>query len=728
MSHNRLTQNALLLLAGLLAAALLLASPLAGVAHYAPSGSSAAYLPLSLNNWPQSPTPTLTYGVVVISEVLYDPDQLEPNAEWVELYNFGGALVNLTNYKLGDAEFPGDNEGMYRFPPSAAIAPSQALIIANRADTFYAAYAFWPDYEIIPTTGGVPDMEKYTNWATHAFELTNAGDEAILLDSNDALADVVAFGNSTYAPFQPPAPDAPEGSSLERYPPWQDTDSAADWRIQPAPSPGDVDNTPPTATPRPTPTVTPTSLTPTPTFGPSPTPFNGQLLISEVLYDPAALEPDGEWIEIYNPAGGALSLAGFKLGDEETPSGPEGMLQFPAGAAIPAGQALVVARRADTFFALYGFYPDFEMTPTTTGVPDMLPYPAWAGGSVDLNNSGDDLLLLDGGDHLIDALSWGSSAWAFNPAAPDVAEGHSLERYPAAQDTDSAADWRDQPLPSPGTVETAPTVTPTPTATLTPTSGPTPTPQPTANWLLISEVLFDPAASEPAAEWIELYNPAVGPIDLSVYKVGDEEILGGNEGMYQFPAGALIVPGQVVVIANQADVFSTTYGFAPDYELADTLPAVPNMAKYLAWGSGSIQLNNTGDEVLLLDGSDTPVDAISYGSSTVFVNPAIPGVTEGHSIERRPANVDTGAAADWVDQPIPAPGAVNLTPPGRWWVTLAPTLIRRNRSLIPSVLLAWQGKGENRLKIGVCERRSRSQTPIFSNSSPHPFRGQGERV
>lgn len=56
------------------------------------------------------------------------------------------------------------------------------------------------------------------------------------------------------------------------------------------------------------------------------------LVISEVLYRPAGAEPDAEWIEIYNPSSVPISLSGYKIGDEETKGGGEGMWNFPLGA------------------------------------------------------------------------------------------------------------------------------------------------------------------------------------------------------------------------------------------------------------------------------------------------------------------------------------------------------------------------------------------------------------
>jgi hypothetical protein len=416
-----------------------------------------------------------------------------------------------------------------------------------------------------------------------------------------------------------------------------------------------------------------------------------QLLISEVGYDPPGVDPAGEWFEIYNAGEQTVALAAYKLGDEETSGGGEGMAAFPPGATITPGQALVVANSASAFHAVFGANPDYELSGTDPGVADMMAYRDWAGGSVNLGNAGDEVLLLDGDDVLVDAVSWGDSDWAFSPPVPVVGEGHSIERYPAYQDTDSASDWVDQAVPAPGSVRTPPatptptvtatsTMTSTPTPTSTSTSTPTPTetntstptatltqtptesPTPTGR-LLISEVLFSPLTVQPQGEWIEIYNAGSGEVDLSDYKVGDEETQGHIEGMLQFPAGASISAGQVVVIANQAVTYLSTYGVLPDYEIVDSSALVADMSNYSIWGLGEVDLYDLGDEVLLLNESDELVDALSWGNSTWAFNPSAPSVTQGHSLERRPADQDTDVAGDWFDQSTPKPGEVDLTPP-----------------------------------------------------------------
>ncbi|HUF40018.1 MAG TPA: lamin tail domain-containing protein [Anaerolineales bacterium] len=373
----------------------------------------------------------------------------------------------------------------------------------------------------------------------------------------------------------------------------------------------------------------------------------GHLLITEVLYDPSASQGEVEWIEIFNPTGDVIALDDYKIGDEETIGGSEGMFQFPAGAVIGVGQTVVIAKNAFDFKAGFGFDPDFEFSDSGSPVPDMVKYAAWAGGSVSLTNSGDEVLLLDIFDDLVDAVSWGNSNWAFDPDVAGVPKGTSIERSPAYVDTDSAADWLAQPSPTPGQVDLTPPVP-------TPTVGPSPTPF--MGGLLIAEVLFDPDGPEPKAEWFEIHNTTAEAIDISGFKVGDEESPGGSEGMYAFPAGSLVPAGGVIVVANDAVQFAAEHGWQPDFELAGADPDVPDLVKYTVWSGGSISLSNSGDELLLLDLFDNLVDAVSWGSSTWAFDPAVPGVPEGHSIERFPAGADTDSAGDWRGQESPNPG------------------------------------------------------------------------
>ena len=235
-----------------------------------------------------------------------------------------------------------------------------------------------------------------------------------------------------------------------------------------------------TLTPMPTPSPTGTAR---PTAIPSPTYFPVRLLISEVLPDPLGEEPGGEWIEIYNPLGTGLLLEGIKIGDACAPGGREGMLRFPERAFIAGGQVLVIANQAGVFQSRYGFLPDFELVGSRAGVPDLVPYHRWGGNTVKLANSGDQVLLVDPWDGIVDLVAYGNgSGCGFSTPVAAPGEGHSLERYPLDGDGDQGGEWRERSTPSPGRLDTSPptlTATQTGTQGLVVTSSLTGTPSPT---------------------------------------------------------------------------------------------------------------------------------------------------------------------------------------------------------------------------------------------------------
>ncbi|UJR82026.1 lamin tail domain-containing protein [Sandaracinus amylolyticus] len=155
-------------------------------------------------------------------------------------------------------------------------------------------------------------------------------------------------------------------------------------------------------------------------------------------------EPD-EWLAIFNQTGSALSLAGVKVGDEETirtSNGAEAMLSFPAGSTIAAGDTIVIARRAMVFATSFGAPPDYEMEASDPAVPDLTPYLAWftgTPGAAGLGNGADEILVVDARDTIVDVVTWGTSN-AFGVAAlsPPM-EGQVAIRGPATRDTDDTA-------------------------------------------------------------------------------------------------------------------------------------------------------------------------------------------------------------------------------------------------------------------------------------------------
>lgn len=182
----------------------------------------------------------------------------------------------------------------------------------------------------------------------------------------------------------------------------------------------------------------------------------------------------------------------------------------------------------------------------------------------------------------------------------------------------------------------------------------------TVNHVVISEVLYDPSGSDAGKEWIELHNPTGSAIDISGWSLGDTIGEEYASGRYLFPNGAILQPGGVIVIAQQA----VSVTFEPDFEFVTDPtrqdPTVPDMIPAGAWDGFGLALGNDGDEVILLDAAGQPVDALVWGDGAYPGTLPHPGVSWGdHSLERFPANRDTDdCAADFLDRYPPTPGAV----------------------------------------------------------------------
>jgi uncharacterized repeat protein (TIGR01451 family) len=179
------------------------------------------------------------------------------------------------------------------------------------------------------------------------------------------------------------------------------------------------------------------------------------VLISEVLYDPSGPD-DAEFIELVNPTEAPINLTGFGLGDAVNRDDFEDLRRFPAGTWIQPGKTLVVAASATGFQRYFGFDPDFEILNSDEAVADMLDDPTWGhpDAFLQLGNTGDEVLLRDADDRIVDAIAYGQGqvpGVVSCPLAPS--SGHSLERVPYNMDSDNCAvDFRIWPFPSPGTL------------------------------------------------------------------------------------------------------------------------------------------------------------------------------------------------------------------------------------------------------------------------------------
>jgi len=152
-----------------------------------------------------------------------------------------------------------------------------------------------------------------------------------------------------------------------------------------------------------------------------------------------------------------------------------------------------------------------------------------------------------------------------------------------------------------------------------------------AGEVLISEVMFDPAAVDgDFGEWIELYNVTGAEVDLEGVVVQDDDGAGfAVEGPLRVPAGGFVVLGT----SNDT---AANGGCPVDY----------------AYSVDAVKLGNEGDSVTLI-ATGVPLDSFIWDAS-VFT------VAEGSALQLdRAADAWCLATAPYGDGDLGTPGAAN---------------------------------------------------------------------
>ncbi|MBK9106647.1 MAG: right-handed parallel beta-helix repeat-containing protein [Saprospiraceae bacterium] len=149
--------------------------------------------------------------------------------------------------------------------------------------------------------------------------------------------------------------------------------------------------------------------------------------------------------------------------------------------------------------------------------------------------------------------------------------------------------------------------------------------------LMISEILYNDTLTT-TGEFLEIFNPGTGIVDMSGYTIA-------MAIDFTFLEGASIAPGGVVVVAkNAANFAGATY---PVYE----------------WTDG--KLRNEGEVVHLIDANGLLVDFVRYNNHAPWPESS---TLLGRSLELVSGDLDNHFATSW--QPSAAPGGTPGDPTG----------------------------------------------------------------
>lgn len=119
-------------------------------------------------------------------------DQVLPGGsdqEYIVLANVGEVALPLAGWMIGDAEVPGDREGLLYLPADVVLDPGARWVLARYSPTFQSLWGVAPQAEWSALT-------QVKGWASGEMALADTGDEVILLDPEGRLADVAAWNQA----------------------------------------------------------------------------------------------------------------------------------------------------------------------------------------------------------------------------------------------------------------------------------------------------------------------------------------------------------------------------------------------------------------------------------------------------------------------------------------------------------------------------------------------------
>jgi uncharacterized protein YdeI (BOF family) len=291
----------------------------------APAGQARAYRHARV---PAAAEPQDYPTGISLNEFMPDPNSdwnddgtiSDSSDEYIEVYNDGSTGdVDLSGWKLDDVAGGGSTE--YVFPQGTILRAARYFVVFS-ADTRIA--------------------------------LNNSGDTVRLVRPDGSEADTVSYMTT--------APDQAYSRTV---------DGIGPWTTAYPPSPGAMNQPPPTATPTETESATPTpsftasptstltstpsetatavpTVTPTAGATPTPTPFPGEISLNEYMPDPLtdwngngqASDADDEYVELYNGDVHPADLSGWVLDDVAGSGSPPFVL--PPGASIPPAGFLLL--------------------------------------------------------------------------------------------------------------------------------------------------------------------------------------------------------------------------------------------------------------------------------------------------------------------------------------------------------------------------------------------------
>ncbi|HAH04367.1 MAG: OB-fold nucleic acid binding domain protein [Parcubacteria group bacterium GW2011_GWA2_43_17] len=435
------------------------------------------------------------------TEIMYNPAGADADHEWLEIFNYSTSTSYIINadWRFND----GSNHQLSLVLGDELIEPFEYLVLAADDQIFLQDY---PDYQgsLVDTVMSLNNSQDNLSlsvdvgqsfFATTTYQSTGGGDDngysLVWLEENWQESAVIG--------------GAPGFDDLLVGPVSTSTAEITD--DQPTSTDETLDDDFATSTPAVT-DDTPTSTLETlgegeqtPTSTEEGVAYASQIMINEILANPAGSDTEAEWLELYNREAVAVDLEGWQLGDDSQNRYTVSQSDY-----------------ASTTIAAFGYFVVYRQE-----------------SGLALNNDGDSVKLYQPDGNLLDQAeyietakdSWsyvkngGNWYWTMEPTPgwPNVIKDEEPVLQCPAQKTvyvEKAA-----------STTTAETLAVPPTVAFN---------QADYQGLMINEFMPDPQGSD-AAEWVELYNASSSALALSGLRLDDAE---GGSSPYAFSASASI--------------------------------------------------------------------------------------------------------------------------------------------------------------------------------------------
>ena len=241
-------------------------------------------------NFTGAPQPSL----IAINEINYNPEATVNAGNWIELWNYGTADVNISEWKVRDADFLHE----FIFPDNTWIPADGRLVLAVDTTLFF---------------GQNPDVTNVMG--PLGFGLNNATETIKLINLKNEVVQEIQYTDD--APW-PGGADG-QGRTMERSNPFVAENTPSNWFD------GCIGGSP----------------------GLPYTPCEDAVIFSEINYHAGPDFAADDWIELRNVSTNTLDLSGWKFMDDSIGIAHEYIIGD--GTSIDPAQHLVLAKNTDAF-------------------------------------------------------------------------------------------------------------------------------------------------------------------------------------------------------------------------------------------------------------------------------------------------------------------------------------------------------------------------------------------